>query len=372
MAVEYVNSLTKKKAGIKVISKTIKPDVIGINDELPEGIFGILDMPDRPKLKIKKSKVGVANSTPIKKPKTASKLDASTVPPNLTKSEKTVDASSASVPPKKKKKIASTEPRIIGMAPISTETPAPPKKSAKIVIDTTKVEEPKKKKKKRKKLTVAPITQPPPKRVVRSSNVMPKLEINYGNMMPPEAEGLSLDNVVRIPDDILKRVARKTERRTQELSKLLLDSSAPAMLSYDAASNYVKAALSDGLKIDVEIDRGVLEVVKDMARLDVVFFYLKRLALPQSMKKRFMKTFVDELSKASLETMHKTNKSDAVSSQLRELEAVVMKRSEHQAREQNAKTRSSKRIGLTTEDGTGAGPSGTKKTRRDPPMMGGF
>lgn len=359
-----------------MISKAKKPNTIGKNEELPEGIFGVIEAPKRKRKAKAKSKAHSTLADNTNSPQS----DASTKNRKTTKSRVAVDASSASGS-------ADDAPRIIGLTPPTAETPkadkliletdfftpadkSTSKKNAKIVIEP----KPKPLKKKKKRLKVAPIAPPPKAKVVTPAlNVMPKLEINYDSMMPPEAEGLPLENVVSIPDDVLKRVAHKTEKHTKELSKLLLNGSAPAMLSYDAASNYVKAVLSDGLKIDVDIDRGVLEVVKDMARLDVIFFYLKRLAIPRSMKKQFMSRFIEELSKASLETMHKTNKSDAVSSQLRELEAVVMKRSEHQARENGAKARTSKRIGLTTEDGAANLPmTATKKTRRDGPMMGGF
>ena len=368
MAVEYVNSLMKK-VGIKVISKAQKPDPFGMNDEIPEGIFGVIE---RHVQKTKRAARALARAT-----QSVTTPDVSAA---SSKPKKTADASSASK--RRKKKPEAEAPRIIGLTPAPTieqpanpqpvivETPRPIKKKKKQIIIESEPLIPKKRKK--KVLKVAPISAPIKKVRAPQTTIMPKLEINYDSMMPPEAEGLKLENVVSIPEDILRSVARKTEQRTKALSRLLLNGSAPAMLSYDAASNYVKAVLSDGLKIDVDVDRGVLGVVQDMARLDVVHFYLKRLSLPKSMKKQFMSTFIDELSKASLETMLKTNKSDTISSQLRELEAVVYKRSEHQAKEQNAKARNGKRIGLTTEEDAGSPMPGTKKTRRDGPMMGGF
>ena len=163
---------------------------------------------------------------------------------------------------------------------------------------------------------------------VSGDKVMPELAINYGRALPKEATGLTLDNVVSIPEELLKQITDRTQLNARKLSDIMLLNSAASVLSFDAASSYVKAVLDDGLGIEVDIDRGVLEVVKELARLDVIFFYVKRLNLPQALKKRFMHVFTDDLARQSLTAMNKTNKSEQFSNQLRELEGVLVKRSE--------------------------------------------
>lgn len=165
----------------------------------------------------------------------------------------------------------------------------------------------------------------------RNDRQMPDLPINYESRLPPEAEGLNVENVVTVPDTALKRVVKRSEKRTKNLTRLMMDNITPSMIAFDSASNYVKAALRDGLNLEVEVDRGVLDVVKELSRLDVVFFYVQRLNIPKSMKKHFMATFIEELSKSSIETMRKTDTSARMSSQLREMEAVVSKRSDRPA-----------------------------------------
>lgn len=294
-----------------MISKPVEPQIIGCSKVIPEGIFGAVDMPED-------------NSNPQ--------------------------------PEKKRKFVQIGEHRVelTDMIPMSVKVKGKivkkkNKKLGKNKIKTVSIERPVEKKKKKQ-------------------SVMPAIQINYeGADLPPEAEGLSLDNVVSIPEEVLKRVVRTTETRTKRLSKLMLNSVTPSMLSYDAASNYVKAVLSDGLKIDVEVDRGVLEVVKELSRLDVVHFYLKRLSLPKALKEHYMKVFIDEMAKSSIETMKKTDKSDSQSSMLREMQAVVMKRSEHQNNE-HAKEKSLERLGGTAV---------SKRSRKDKPvsnvpLAGGF
>lgn len=310
----------KKKASNTVIVKKIEPEVIGVGRDIPEGIFGEIDMPPDNSIgrKIKKKK---------KKNKSSDAIG------NEVKADALIIG---------KHKIELTD-----MEHIGSKMP----------------------KKKKKKTKPKAIRKPKPEKKAPKPGVMPALEINYDASLPPEADGLALDNVVSIPEELLQSVAAKTEKRTKALSKMLLNSVTPSMLSYDAASNYVQAVLSDGLKIDVEIDRGVLDVVKELNRLDVIHFFIKRLSLPKAMKERFMQTFIDELAKGSLESMRKIDKSENMSATLRELEAVVMKRSEHQANQRKKKDNDKKRIGLTEETDNG------KRARSEvplTPLVGGF
>lgn len=307
-----------------MISKPIEAQVIGRNKDIPEGIFGAIEMPPN-------------NSTPERPKKKKKKKDE-----------------------KKFMHIGDHKIELTDMVHINFELKNGAKKKKRV------------KKLGKPKLKPLEIHAPKEKKKKRTPSVMPAMEINYESLMPSHAEGLQMENVVRIPEEVLKKVARETEKRTKQLSSLMLNNVTPSMLSYDAASNYVKAALSDGLKIDVEIDRGVLEVVKELSRLDVIFFYLKRLSLPKSMKKHFMTSFIEELSKGSIESMKKVDKSDSFSSQLREMEAVISKRSEHQQRQSKTrKNTDDKRVGLTEDMASG------KRTRKDAgsslkPLMGGF
>lgn len=294
-----------------MISKPKEPTIIGVNSDIPEGIFGQMEVPE----------------------------------------DRSTEAQ------KKRKFVQIGEHRVELTEMVHLDLNLKGKSKAK------------KQKKKGKPLRQKITLDKKKTKKKRDSVVMPSLEINYGASMPEQAKGLELENVVSIPEEVLQKVVRTTEKRTKELSRMMLDSVTPSMLSYDAASNYVQAVLSDGLKIDVEVDRGVLEVVKEMSRLDVIFFYMKRLKLPKSLKEKFMHTFIEEMAKSSLEGMKKSDKSESFSSQLREMEAVIMKRSERQA--QQGKTRQSNLS--DRPEGNGA-----RRTRKDAaptnnaPLMGGF
>lgn len=190
----------------------------------------------------------------------------------------------------------------------------------------------------------------------RSARVMPRMEINYKNVLPKEAAGLKLSNVVDIPVELLKKIRGVTTARTKKLSTLLLTNAAPSALSYDAASSYVKTVLADGLKIDVEIDKGVLEVVNDACRLDVIYFFVQRLKLPTEYKRRFMNAFIDELSKSALENMKRSDKTSSMSNHIRELEGVIGRRSEAKIEHRRSKPATELGAELPDESPFGARP----------------
>lgn len=234
-----------------MIYSKLKP--LGLSDELPEGIFGLMDEQD--------TRTAGRRAKPKPKSKSKSKMRPA---------------------PASKPKLRKTAP-----AKVMTKRRQPP-----------------------------------------GTKVMPEFAINYEKALPREASGLMLDNVVSIPEDLLERITARTQSNARKLSDIMLLNSAASVLSFDAASSYVRAVLDDGLGIEVDVDRGVLDVVRELARLDVIFFYVKRLSIPQALKRRFMHTFTDDLAKQSLVTMNKTHKSEQFSQQLRELEGVLVKRSE--------------------------------------------
>lgn len=274
-----------------------KQKPLGLSDELPEGIFGLMDAAPSPR--------------PVRKKKTTgrdSRLDAASKP-----------------------KLRKVVPTKVG-----------------------------------KRRHVPPMS---------SDRVMPEFAINYGKALPSEANGLTLDNVVSIPEQLLKRITDRTQLNARKLSDIMLLNAAASVLSFDAASSYVRAVLDDGLGIEVDVDRGVLDVVKELARLDVVFFYVKRLSLPQALKRRFMHTFTDDLAKHSLTTMNKTNKSEQFSQQLRELEGVLVKRSEGGRKTRSAGKDVDDKIQeyMQNRAERSAGPSGSvgvKRGRSSSPIAG--
>lgn len=159
--------------------------------------------------------------------------------------------------------------------------------------------------------------------------VLPSLALDYSKVLPAEAKNLNLDNVVGIPEELLKKIKTKLERKTTKLNSIILESIVPSLLAYDAASNYTKATLRDGLNLDVDIDTSALEAAKELIKLDILFFYIKNMSLPMSYKRKLLDALILKLAEASVEKLKKTARSDAMSAHIRELQGVLLRRSEN-------------------------------------------
>jgi hypothetical protein len=159
--------------------------------------------------------------------------------------------------------------------------------------------------------------------------------------------------VVSIPEKLLQEIVKKTDIRTKKLSMLMLSRLTPSILSYDASASYVQTVLKDGLNIDVDVDQGVTEIIKELTRLDVIYFFLRRLALPKTYKDRFITAFIDNLAKTSLEGMLKANKNNDIHRKLKELEGVLSRK--HQ---------DGKRVTDTTKEEVLKSGPGVKKSRK--------
>lgn len=216
---------------------------------------------------------------------------------------------------------------------------------------------------KKKRLAVSP------KRPKYEASMMPTMEINYDATLPPEAEGLPMANVVGMTEAELKIIIKNTDQFTAELSKLMLQQVTPGVLAFDASSNYVRAVLKSGLKIDTEVDEGVLEAVQALARLEVISFYIDKMNVASSMKRRLREKFVDGLSSASLDVMAKIAKGEEMSKAVSQLEAVLVKRSEAKPGEKNARSARAPKPVPAEEI---AVPAGVRRSRKDNPLVGGF
>lgn len=215
----------------------------------------------------------------------------------------------------------------------------------------------------------------PPKKTPRyraRSKELPDFSINYESTMPEEAKGLPLQNVVSMTEDMLKRIISNTELQTSELSHLMLQTVTPSVLAFDASSAYVKAVLASGLKIETEIDRGMAEVVQGLASLEVINFYVKRMSLSAVMKRRLMGKFIDGLSDSALLSMQRAAKSEEMSSTIRDMEAVLIKRSERQAQDREAGRAPSRKPKGPTPSSEIALPDSIRRSRKDAPRYGGF
>src|SRR5690606_21721969 len=136
----------------------------------------------------------------------------------------------------------------------------------------------------------------------------------YSNDLPD----LEYENTVEVPEELLRTVRHKTDLRTKDFSQMLMSRILPSLLGLDAAQSYVTAAMRDGLDIDVEFDDSVLEAVKNLTNLDLLFYFIRRSSLPKKYKHRFLETVVEETAKNAVSKMDNKDKSNSTKKHMKE------------------------------------------------------
>lgn len=153
-------------------------------------------------------------------------------------------------------------------------------------------------------------------------SVLPKMKINQPTL-PEEAIGQDVTNVVSVPATLLKRIARGIDTRTAEINSLLLTELIPLLLSYDTGTKYARAAMKDGLNVEIDFDEGLGEAVKNIGYLNLLFFFIKKSKLPKALKKKYMYRFSDALAAHTLSAILDANKVQDRHKMTQELQAVV-------------------------------------------------
>ena len=160
------------------------------------------------------------------------------------------------------------------------------------------------------------------KKKVPKHRSLPKLPINKPGL-PSEADGVDIANVVSVPESLLRKITSGIDKRTSEVNNLLLSSLIPLMLSYDTGTSYARAAMRDGLNVEIDFDTGLAEAVKHIGYLNVLFYYVKKSKIPVSLKKKFMFHFAEALSNQAISALIDSNKVQDRQKIAQELQAVV-------------------------------------------------
>lgn len=169
----------------------------------------------------------------------------------------------------------------------------------------------------------------PKPKAKKRRQALPEIKIQRRSS-PMELDVVDAANVVYVPDIVLKRLARSLNVESRELSHLLISKLMPLLLSYQAATGYTRAALKDGLDIEVDFDSGLMECVKHVGYLSVVMHFIKKSQLPPSVKRRFVNKFSDKLAEQAVALMVDENKAERKKALLQEsLQAVVYSRQQN-------------------------------------------
>ena len=170
-----------------------------------------------------------------------------------------------------------------------------------------------KKKKRRKK--VKPKAPPSEIRV-------PGMDINP-SMYQSELPNLEYENIVEVPEHLLNTVNAKTKKRTRDLSELMMSRILPSILGLEAAQTYVTSAMRDGLGVEIEMDGAIFEATKNLANLDIMYYFLRRSAMPTSFKKQFLSVAVDEMARSAVAKINTVDESEKKKKQFAELQSVI-------------------------------------------------
>lgn len=156
-------------------------------------------------------------------------------------------------------------------------------------------------------------------------SALPKMSVTR-SVLPKATAGIDFANVVNVPEALLREVVSKIDGNTDKLNALLLKRLLPMLLSYETSTGYAKAALKEGLDVEIAFDQGLADCVKHIGYLNVVMHFIRGSALPRSVKQRFMRQFSDQLATQAVTQLVESNKTQLKTQQLQELQAVVYAR----------------------------------------------
>ena len=197
---------------------------------------------------------------------------------------------------------------------------------------------------------------------------IPNVKIKKSHV-PHELTKVDAGNVVYVPTSELQKLATALGVETEALNRLMIRHLMPTMLSYQASANYARAALKEGLDVEIDFDPGMLDCVMHVGNLNVIMHFVRRSRLPMAVKRRFINRISDKLAEHAVQAMIDANKVEERRQQIQELQAVVYERSKDKmARKTNTPEEPSpqrptaRKPKLGTEKN--ATPAGVRRSRR--------
>lgn len=158
--------------------------------------------------------------------------------------------------------------------------------------------------------------------------MLPKMDVKRSKP-PAELASVNAGNVVYVPARELEAMTKMLGVQTSSLSNLMIRSLLPTMLSYQAATNYARAALKEGLDVEIDFDPGMLDCLMHVGNLNVIMHFVRQSKLPRSVKRRFINKVSDKLAETAVQAMVDVNKLEERKIQMQELQAVVYERSKN-------------------------------------------
>lgn len=154
---------------------------------------------------------------------------------------------------------------------------------------------------------------------------VPEARLNedvYSDHLPD----LPYENTVKVPEELLKSLTRKSSVRTKQISALMMGRMMPSMMGLDAAQAYVTAAMRDALGIELDMDETMQEIVKGIINMDMVFYFLRRSTLPKKYKRLYLKEIVSITANKNGEMLCKQSEQKAVAKKkMADLQSIIVR-----------------------------------------------
>lgn len=189
------------------------------------------------------------------------------------------------------------------------------------------------------KLAVAPepeyVTVPPQEDDDDIPEVM-EIEVDFPDEAPtygPNRDGVNYrdqdypvrgENEFDVPDSLLAEVRESTQAREEVLRAALLES-ASLLFAHQDASNFVEAALRDGLDMEIEMDEAIPDALVPVSRLSIVTSVINQMSLPEKMKNTLLMRLAIKSADEVILALNKKRVPDAIAAMHKHYAATVTK-----------------------------------------------
>lgn len=135
--------------------------------------------------------------------------------------------------------------------------------------------------------------------------------------------GVVGENEIEVPDVLLNDIRDQTLTREEQFRTALFES-ASLLFAHEDASNFVEAALRDGLGMELEMDESIGEAFVPLARLNtLVAFVNMSTTLPESVKKTLLGRLTIKTADEMILALNKRKIPDAIAAMHKHYAATV-------------------------------------------------
>lgn len=151
------------------------------------------------------------------------------------------------------------------------------------------------------------VSLPAPEPVVEESDELGYVEIDIPEsngaqpryMPPPEIE-----NEIEVPQDVLSSLDEALAEKGDDY-RIALFELATSLFAFDDASNFVEVAMRDGMNLDIELDKSVLEAFRPLTQLNILNKTVQTLSLNDKLKATLMERLVTNIADDITKTLSK-------------------------------------------------------------------